>query len=122
MTTTVHFLYEVSKHALGGVEVRDHTVLERPNSHNIAGGPTDHLLGFGTNGQNSTGRVVDGDHGRLVQDDSPPADVDQGVGRAEVHSHIATDKGRTGGETHAGTSNRSGKGHDIPRARMPEGC
>src|SRR5204862_232960 len=36
---------------------------------------------------------VDGDDGRFVQDDAPPPDVHEGVGRAEIDRHVPAEQG-----------------------------
>jgi polyferredoxin len=88
----VNFLNKVTKHAFGCVEVCDHTVFEGPDRNNVAWRATNHFFGFHTHGQNSPGVVIDGNNGRLVQDDSMTADVHQRVCGSEVNGHISADK------------------------------
>ena len=88
----VHLLDEVAEHPLGGVEVGDDAVLERTDRDDVAGRTADHLLGLGAHGEDAAGVLVDRDDRRLVEHDAAPADVDQGVGGAEVDGHVAADE------------------------------
>ena len=51
----------------------------------------DHPLGLGADGEDLAGLGVHRDDGGLVEHHAAAADVDQGVGRAEVHRHVAAD-------------------------------
>ena len=88
----MHLLDEVAKHSFGRVKVSDDTVLERADGHDVARGATDHLLGLGPHRQDATRILIDGDDGRLVENDPAAANIDEGVGRAEIDGHIATDE------------------------------
>ena len=85
----VHLLDEVPEHLLGHVEVRDDAVLERPDRRDRARRPAEHSLRLDADGVDIACPLVDRDDGRLRENDPPPADVDQGVGGAEVDSHVA---------------------------------
>src|SRR5690606_40356279 len=82
-------LDEVAQHALGNLRIRDHTVLERAHRLDMVGRATEHLLSPVTCGDESLGASVDGDDGRLVQDDATAALIDDGVGGAEVDGEVA---------------------------------
>ena len=92
VTTTVHLLDEVAKHALGGVEVGDNAVLQRTDRNDVARGATDHALGVCTDRKDAAGVLIDRHHGGLIEDNATAADIDKGVGGAEVNGHIATDE------------------------------
>src|SRR5215217_6836365 len=88
----VHLVDEVAEHLLGGVEVGDDPVLERADGHDVAGGPADHRLGLGADGQDGVVLGVDGHDRGLVEHDPAAADVDEGVGGSEVDGHVAAEE------------------------------
>src|SRR5690606_27825553 len=65
-------------------EIRDDTVLERPDGLDVAGGAAEHALGFGAYRRDRL-RVVriapaaDGDDRRLVEDDALAPNVDESI-------------------------------------------
>jgi len=68
----VSLLDEVVEHLLCVLEIGDDAVLHRPDGHDVAGGPPEHLLGLATHRLDAAGLLVDRDDGRLADDDSPP--------------------------------------------------
>ena len=88
----MHFLDEVAQHALGGIEVGDHAILQRANRHDVARRSADHALCFGTHGQDATRGAVDRDHRRFIEHDATTAHIDQGVGGSQVDGHVTPHK------------------------------
>ncbi len=80
---------EVPDHLLRGLVVADHTAPEWADRGDGAGGAADGLLGVRTDGQGGGGARLHGDHGRLIEDDSVPPCVDEGVGGAQVDPYVA---------------------------------
>ena len=79
---------EVLDHLLGVIEVRDHTVAQRTQRHNVGRRPTEHAARFGADGQYLPGSLAHGDDRRFVEDDATPADVHERVGGAEVDADV----------------------------------
>ena len=79
---------EVTQHLLGHLEVVDHAVLERPDGADRAGRAAQHALGLAAHGVNFAGAVVDSDDRRLGEHDAAAADVDEGVGGAQVDGDV----------------------------------
>src|SRR5439155_14779666 len=92
-TALVHALDEVAQHLLGDLEVGDHAVLQRPDGHDVGGRAPDHALGLEPDRERTTVLEVDGDDGRLVEDDAAAPDIDECVGRAQVNRHVAAEQG-----------------------------
>src|SRR3954449_7304055 len=88
----VHLLDEVAQHPLGRLEVGDDAVLQRADGHDVARRTADHPLRLGADGEDPRGVGVDRDDARLVEHDALAADVDEGVGGAEVHGHVSTEE------------------------------
>ncbi len=86
----VHLLDEVAEHLLGDVEVGDDAVLQRADRGDGAGGAADHALGLDADGVDFARALVDRDDRRLREDDPAATDVDERVGGAQVHGHVAT--------------------------------
>ena len=85
----VHLLDEVTEHLLRDVEVGDHAVLERADRGDRAGRAPEHPLRLDADRMHLARALVDRDDGRLGEHDAAPADVDEGVGGAEVDGHVA---------------------------------
>ena len=83
-------LEEKADHALGDVEVGDGPLTQRPHRDDVAGRAADHLPCVLTDGQDVLGPGVQGDDGRLVQDDSLAPCVYERVRRAEVDGEISS--------------------------------
>src|SRR5438270_631577 len=66
----VRLLNEVIQHALGDFEVGDHAILHRLDGDNIARRAPEHLLSLFADGFDLTRILVDGDNGRLIDDDA----------------------------------------------------
>src|SRR5713101_8013548 len=88
-TMLMDLLDEVPQHLFGDVEIGDHAVFERTNRGNRPRRAPEHSLRLDPDGMHLARSLVDGDHGRLGEDDATAADVDERVRRAEVHGHIA---------------------------------
>src|SRR5256885_16581572 len=85
----VDLLDELLEHLLGDREVGDHAVLHRPDGDDVARRLAEHLLRFLADGLNRffpvrTGFLSDRHDGRFIEHDALAADVDEGIGRAEV--------------------------------------
>jgi hypothetical protein len=87
----VDALDEEPEHLLGRLEVGDDTVLEGADRGDAVRGAADHPLGLGADGEDLAGLGVHRDDAGLVEHHAAPADVDQGVGRAEIHRHVPAD-------------------------------
>jgi hypothetical protein len=85
----VHLLDEVAKHLLRHVEVRDDAVLERADRGDRPGRAAEHALRLDADGVHLTGALVDRDDRWLREHDAATAHVDEGVGGAQVHGHVA---------------------------------
>src|SRR5919197_146009 len=97
----VHLLDEVPQHLLGHVEVGDHAVLEGPDGLDRPRGAAEHPLGLDADRVDLAGAGVHGHHRGFGEDDPAPAHVDQRVGSAEVHRHVAaTEAGEVTEEAH----------------------
>ncbi len=81
-------LDEVAEHRLGDFEVCDDAVFHGPDGHDISRGASEHPFGFFAHGQDVGGARLDGDHGRLPQDDPAISHINEGIGRAEVYSNV----------------------------------
>jgi hypothetical protein len=71
-------------------EVGDDAVLHRANGGDITWGTTEHALGFGTDRHHAllVAMGTDGDDRRLVQHDAAFADINQGIGSAQIDRKI----------------------------------
>ena len=92
VAAAVHLLDEEPQHLLGRLEVGDHAVLERADGGDVVGRAADHPLGLVADGEDLAGGGVERDHAGLVEQHALAADVDQRVGGAEVHGHVAADE------------------------------
>src|ERR671910_940509 len=79
---------EVAEHLLADLEVRDDTVLERPDRLDVAGRAPDHALGLDADRDGSPVAHVDGNDRGFVEHDALATPVDHGVGRAEIDRHV----------------------------------
>ena len=75
---------EIPQHFLGDIEVGDDAVLHRPHGDDAVGRPAEHSLGLETDTFDLLRLPVDGDYGRLIEDDALAFDIDEGVRCAEV--------------------------------------
>ena len=81
-------LDEVLDHILGQVVLADHPVPQGADGDDIAGGASEHLLGFAADLHQLIGLPVYGDDGRFFQDDAPSLDVDEHRGGTEIDTDI----------------------------------
>ena len=110
----MHALDEVAQHLLGDLEVGDHAVLQRPDGHDVGGRAPDHALGLEPDRERTTVLEIDGDDGRLVQDNAPAPDIDESVRRAQVDCHVPAEQRREEAVGHAKRPTR-------PREVSPRG-
>ena len=77
-------------HLLRYLEICDDAVAQRPDRLNVARGAADHQFRLLSDGEDLSlaPDVRDCDHRRLIQDDTAPFHVDDGVCRAEVDRHV----------------------------------
>jgi hypothetical protein len=80
---------EATEHLFGHLEIGDDPMSKRPQCPDPRRCPPDHPPRLVSDRVNVAGRLVDGDHRRLEEDDAFTANIDDGVGRAEVDGHIA---------------------------------
>ena len=83
-----HLVDEPAQHPLGLVGVGDDAVAQRADGADGARRAAEHLLGAAARGDEPSGADLDGHDRRLLEDDPAPADVDQGVGGAEVDREV----------------------------------
>jgi hypothetical protein len=79
---------EVGQHPLGGLEVRDDAVAERPDGDQIARGPADHVPRLAAHGFDPVQGRIERHDGRFVQDDATAGDEHAGVGRSQINREI----------------------------------
>ena len=89
----MYLLDEEFEHVLGGVKIGDHTVLHRPDCGDIAGRPAQHHLGGLADGLNGflgirAGVLANGNHGRLVENDTFATNINEGICSAEIDREI----------------------------------
>ena len=82
-------LHQQTDHALCDVEVGDGAATQGPHRHDVAGRAPDHLPRLVAHRQHVSRAAVQGDDGRLVEDDASSALVDEGVRRTEVDGQVA---------------------------------
>ncbi len=80
------------EHRLGDFEIGDDAILHRTDGDDVAGRAAEHALGFVADGQDAFGTGFDGDDGGFAQDDAAIADIDEGVGRAEIDADVVGEK------------------------------
>ena len=78
------FLDEISEHFLGYLEIRDHPVLHGPDGGDVAGCAPQHLLGLFADRLDFLRDVIDGNDGRLGNNDTSIFRVDQRVRGPEI--------------------------------------
>ena len=85
---------EVAQQPLGGLEVGDHAVAQRPDGGDVRRRAAEHGVGGVADGLGLVALRVDGDDGRLVDDDAAPGSEHDGVRRAEVDCEVASGEGQ----------------------------
>ena len=123
LAAAVRALDEVAEHRLGDLEVRDHAVLDRADRADAVRRAPEHLLGLVTDRDHllaAPARVLgDRDHARLRADEPLAADVDEGVGGAEIDGEVVGERARDEIEVHrrcpsAGGGPRNTSGVSAP--------
>ena len=84
----VGLLDEIVEHLLGDFEVGDDAVLHGLDGHDVAGRAPEHLFGFFAHRFHFTGVLVNGDDGRLVDDDALSLGVDESIGRTQIDGQV----------------------------------
>ena len=82
------FLDKVCQHLFRDGEVGDDTVLHRPDSDDVAGRAAKHILSFLANGLYLVCHLVDGDNGRLIDNDAATFGIDQSIGCTQIYCQI----------------------------------
>jgi hypothetical protein len=88
--SVVHLADEMLDHFLRHLEIGDDAVAQRPDRVNVAWGAADHQFRLLSDGEDLplAPDARDCDHRRLVQNDTAPFHVDDGVCRTEVDRHV----------------------------------
>ena len=87
-TAVVRFLNEIGEHLFSDLEVRDHAVFHRFDSHHISGSAPEHFFSFATDRNHLAGIFVDGHDGRFVDDDPFSPRIHQRVGGTEIDGQV----------------------------------
>jgi hypothetical protein len=90
----MHFIDKMLQHLLSDLKICDHTVFERPDSHDIARSTPEHSLGVGTyscHGLLPVVRAYRNDRW-LIENDALVADIDERIGCAEIYRQIVGEK------------------------------
>jgi hypothetical protein len=123
---------EMLDHLLGDVDVGDDSAAQRPDGLDVRGRLPKHQLGVAADRLHPADAVgrLERDDRRLVEHDSLPADVDDGIHRPEVDRHVVRGQAQEAGEEHSGkivlrsknkASGRPGRQSPAPRiSRRPE--
>jgi hypothetical protein len=91
----------MAKHLLGHLEVGDHAVLEGTDGLDRPRGAAEHPLGLDPHRVDLSGARIHRHHAGLRQDDSPPPDVHERVGGAQIDGHVAAaETGHVAEEAH----------------------
>src|SRR6185369_11938144 len=88
--SAVHLVDEVFDHLLGDVDVRDHSVAERPDRFDLVWGLAHHQLGVVADRLDLLDAVdgLDRYDGRFIQDYAAASNIDQRIGGSEVDRHV----------------------------------
>src|SRR5258706_87410 len=86
----VDLLDKVTDHAFGNVEIRDHPVAQRAYGNDVGRRFPQHALGLGANGQDVSRIFFDRDDGGLAQNNPLSLDINKGIGRSQVNTHVVT--------------------------------
>ena len=84
----MNFINKVMKHLLGNIKIRNNPVTQRPNSQNISGGFSNHLLRLGSNRQNLPCFLVDSDNRGFTDNNSLATNKHHCVRRTEINTNI----------------------------------
>ena len=85
---------EVAQQPLGGLEIGDHAVAQRPDRGDVGRGAAQHRVRRVPDRLGLVALRVDGDDGRLVDDDAAPRREHDGVRRTEVDCEVASAEGQ----------------------------
>ena len=80
---------EILDHHAGDFKIGDYAVFERTNGDNPLPVTTDDVARLLADGDHLMGILIDGHHGRFVEDHPLASEVDEGIGRTEVHGQIS---------------------------------
>jgi hypothetical protein len=87
----VRLLDEVAQHRLGDLEVGDDAVLHRPDRHDVARRPAEHLLGLSSDGEHlldARRAALHRHHRRLVRHDAAPLDERQSGRGTQIDGEV----------------------------------
>ena len=93
---------EIRQHPLGRFEVGDHAVAHRSNRGDVAGRPSQHLLGLVAHGFDFRRHLVDRDDGGLARDDALAPCEHAGVRGPEIDGEVVGEE-REGAQEHVGS-------------------
>ncbi|MBP1725611.1 MAG: hypothetical protein H6Q51_909 [Deltaproteobacteria bacterium] len=79
---------EVLDHGTGDFEISDDSVLHGPDGRNLLGSSAEEVLGLPAYGDHLPVLTAESNDRWLVEHDTLTLHVDEGVGRAEIHSQI----------------------------------
>jgi hypothetical protein len=82
------------EHRFGDLEIGDDAILQRADGDDVAGRATEHPLGFIAHREDAFGAGFDGDDGRFAENNAAIANVNEGVGGAEIYTNIIRKKTR----------------------------
>jgi hypothetical protein len=109
---------EVLEHRLRDVEVRDHAVAERSHDLDVGGRAAQHGLGGLPDGEHVPAVAVEGNDGRLGEDDALAPHVQHGVGSAQVDADVVGEPGRRQTKLHQHSSRPMGPVHAQDRGTV----
>ena len=89
----MHHLDELLEHLLGDGEVGDHAVFHGANGFDVAGHLAQHGLGLVTHSLNGflalrAAFMANRHHRGLVEHNAPVANINQGIGRAQIDGQV----------------------------------
>ena len=79
--------HEMGEHLFRPLEIADHAADQRRSNGNVAAFAAGHVSGFLAVGDDLLGDFVDGDHRRLIENDSASLDRNDRAGGAEIDRH-----------------------------------
>ena len=84
-----HLVDEFPQHPLGHVIVGNDAFPQGADGDDVAGGTTQHILCLGTNFEQLTRILINGDHGRFPQDDALALHINQNRSSTQIDTNIS---------------------------------
>ncbi len=81
---------KVPEHPLGGVEIGDHSIPQRPDGNDIPRRASYHFLGFVADSQDVLGFLVPGHHRWFVDHNAASPHINQCVGSSQIDADISS--------------------------------